>query len=467
MRAPLLSFLLSFSLSAVAADLSITMERTGFVSYSRVVSNLGSDTATDVRVRIMASPALPWNVASGFAGWQCLPSTASLDCTRETLGPGEQSAYSFYLPGTHESGRYGVVAEVSAAGQDSNPNDNRVVRLLTLGRAWQIQTTIDAGAGSLREAIEEANRFCTESDIPCSIGFYYHPEMLPQVIALRTPLPPITACNLAIVAPQPPPGFPQQSWTISGRGVDGEGLLFAPRCDGSHITVEGVAVTGFGRDAIAAVGPARAIVDVRRVAASGESRGIAVDAPNADVSVSDSIVSGTGRSAVTLWAARTSVLSNVVLRNSGASGLFLGPNAGSVLVRHSGISGHRHFGIAAHNLFALENTTIFNNVVMDIDHGLDGPTDVAPLIRSATYDPARNVTIIAVEPRGSGRIEVWASPRLTMFATAHLQEPVGGADAAHGVVTIEVPRDLRGRFVSALRVEGMRVSEPGPAAAVR
>src|SRR5688572_2563660 len=252
--------------------------------------------------------------------------------------------------------------------------------LSAFGQSWVIG---DFGSGTLANAIQEANAVCSEVAVPCSITFWFHSELLPQQLQLTAPLPVITACNLSIVAPQRPTGFmPSQSWSLVGTaGTEGEGLVFRPRCEGSRIVVDGLGLAGFSGDAIAVLGGPQATYDFKRLAISGRSRGIAVDAPNANVNVTDTTIGNTSRAAITLWSARDSVLSNVALRNSGASGLFVGPNGGTVLVRNSEISGHRHFGVAAargNNSFSLENVRVFNNLAMDIDHGLDGPTDAAP-----------------------------------------------------------------------------------------
>lgn len=471
MRALLVSVLLACSVTALAADVAITMERRQEVlSFHGTIRNNGPDAATALRVRITNVSNHYWDIESGLRGWACSAAPGVIECTRDTLAAGEESAYALWLRGSgFTPGHNILIAEVSAA-NDPDATNNRVERRYTFGRGWTIG---DGSNTTLAGAIEQANELCDDVELPCSIHFWFHPELLPQQVTLRAPLPVVTACNLSIFAPPRPTGFfPPQSWSIVGSEIQGEGLVFRPRCEGARIGVEGVAVSGFRGDAIVVLGGANATASFTRLAISGRSRGIAVDAPNTEVRITDTTISGTGRAAVTLWSARNSVLSNVVLRGSGASGLFVGPNGGTVLVRNSESSGHRHFGLAVargNNSLALENTRSFGNLAMDLDHGLDGPTDLAPLILSATYDAARNVTRVTVDPRGSGRIELWSSDGLTIFTTAHMEHFSGGAEIPSNPspVTIEVPAPLRGRFLSAVRVEGQRVSEPGPATAVR
>jgi len=471
MRALLVSLLLACSVTALGADVAITMERgQNVLSFRGSIRNSGPDAATGLRVRITNASNHHWDIESGFPGWACTAAPGSIECTRDALSAGEESAYALWLRGSgFTPGHNILVAEVSAA-NDTDATNNRIERRYTFGRGWTIG---DGSNTTLAGAIEQANELCDDVAIPCSIHFWFHPELLPQQLTLRAPLPVITACNLNIVAPPRPTGFlPPHSWSIVGSEIEGEGLVFRPRCDGARIGVEGVAFSGFRGDAIALLGGTTITASFTRLAISGRSRGIAVDAPNAEVHITDTTISGTGRAAVTLWSARNSVLSNVVLRDSGASGLFVGPNGGTVLVRNSESSGHRHFGLAVargNNALALENTRSFGNLAMDLDHGLDGPTDAAPLILSAAHDPARNVTRVTVDPRGSGRIELWSSDGLTIFTTAHMEHFSGGAEVPPipAPITIELPGTLRGRFLSAVRVDASRVSEPGPAVSVR
>lgn len=356
--------------------------------------------------------------------------------------------------------------------------------------SWLITSDADAGPGSFRSALEEANALCTAPQTSCSITFFDHPEALPKNIGILTALPPITACNLAIRSQQRPPDLPDFTWGISSNGIDAEGLVLVPRCEGSRIEIDGFSIGGFRRDAIAIPAPVEARYVFNRLDLSGHSRGLAVDSSRATVRLSRSTIGNTGRSAVTIWSAAFTEIENVGIgigradtfaRPIGASGLFLGAQAGDVLVRNTRIARSAHFGLAlarGNAIIRLENSRIFNNA-MAIDWGLDGPTPNAfddvpdtPRVLDAVYDAARNVTRITVDPAGGNRersrIEVWASPRVTNTGTAELDQFVGGADVtADSPIAIEVNGDLRGRHLSALRVELTRISELSPAVTVR
>ena len=342
------------------------------------------------------------------------------------------------------------------------------------GQSW----AVGDGTLSLPTAIQRANATCTDVDTPCTITFYFHPELLQQELRLTEALPVITACNLTIHAPPRPTGFfPAQSWAILGAASNRAGFIVSPQCDGSKFVMEGLWLSGFAHDAIVVVGPRETKVEVVRSFIIGGSRGIAVHAPAADVSVVNTTIINTSRSAITLWSSAHAFIDGVRLRNSGASGVFLGPERnGDVIINGSEISGHRHFGVALARTnvnIAIETTVILNNTAGDIDWGLDGPDrnepadDVpdTPRVVSAAYDAARNVTRIEVEPGGSqrSRLEVWASPRLTMFGHAHLQTFVTATfTESTSTAVLEVPGDLRDQYVSALRKEeasGDRVRE--------
>lgn len=353
---------------------------------------------------------------------------------------------------------------------------------------WLVTSDADAGPNTLRAAIEEANALCTSPQTSCVIDFFVHPEALPRRIEVRSALPPLLACNLLVRSVRRPPDLSDMPWTLAGNNVDAEGLVLLPRCEGSRIEIDGLAINSFGRDAIAIPAPVEARYVLNRLQIHNiGSRGIAVDSTRADVAIDNSSIGGTRRSGMTIWAAKKTELQNVSigtpgleLFDIGASGLFLGPNAGEVLVRRSEIARARHFGLAlaqGNAIIRLENTRIHHNA-MAIDWGLDGPSPNGfgdnipdtPRILSATFDQTTGNTRVVIDPQGAApaRIELWASHELTNTGTSSLDQFVGGADVTDGgPVTIESHVELRGLFLSAMRVELTRVSELTAAVQVR
>jgi hypothetical protein len=466
------------SLPASAADLSVRLFRRSSGTGTLLnVENSGPDAAIAPRLRVTTSPVLPLSsfLGSPDSGWPaCTRSEGAIDCTRETFDAGVQQLLLLGHP-VDPPGRYTISVDVSAS-NDSNPSNDHAEITLTFGHSWTIQSDGDSGPGSLRAALEEANALC-DGAVPCDIAFFDHPEILPKAIFLRSPLPAITACALTISSARRPPDLPDFTWGITGGELAaGEGLVFRPRCEGTTIGIDGFAVSGFPGDGIAILGPAHATYTFSRLSVSGHSRGIAVEAPNAQLTVRHSTFGNTGRSAITLWSAQRTAIENVRIGVTevgstlpvGASGIFVGPTGGDLTVRDSLLASARDFGIAlarGNATVTLSNAFMTANRAGDIDWGLDGPTpnvadDAIPdtsRILSATYDDARNVTRIAIDPQGTtGRIEAWAARSLTLFLNAHLEQFVGVADA-NGIV--EFAGDLRGRYVSALRVEEGRVSE--------
>lgn len=455
MRALLALLFFSLSLSVHAAELQVAVAVTGS-DIAVTVENRGTDAAAAPHLRVSVEPALQL-FTRNVAGWTCTRSTGVMDCERDVLPAGAQHVLRFGLvgPGPFAPGHYTVTAEVGSA---------RAQAQLTIGRSWVLP--VDSSAGTLRAAIEEANAVC-DGTLPCLITFFDHPEILPKTLFPSSPLPVITACSLTLRSMERAP--PDFTWGINGSDLaSGEGLVFNPRCEGTRIVIDGFYIAGFPGDGIAIIGPTRATYDFRRLGVNGRSRGIAVDAPNAELTVSHSTIGATSRSAITVWAAQRTTIANVRIGVSehgstlpvGASGVFVGPTGGDLTVRNSILANARDFGIAlarGNATVSLEGAILTANPAGDIDWGLDGPSfdanlPVTPRVDSATYDATRNVTRI----RTDAHVQVWSSTTLTRFLNAHLEQFVGLTDAT-GVV--ESAGDLRGRYVSALRVDGRRVSE--------
>jgi len=305
---------------------------------------------------------------------------------------------------------------------------------------------------TLHNAVVAANERCTGAE-PCLITVDLPAEAGPRTITTPRPLPTITACDLTIFSPRRPQGLSDVRHIITGTGFH-----FRPACENTHITFEGFAPAYTDSDVVTISGLTRATYTLERLQISGAHRGIYVDAPNADVTIRETSVANTGRSAITFWSASKTLLDNVQTGATRASGVFAGPFAGALTLRNTTLAHAEHFGLAlAHGnaTVTLENTRIFANRAGDIDRGLDGPTDVRPRIVSVSGNS------VTVDPGGAGVVEVWTSDGLTMFATAHLEHFVGRATSAGEPVTIT--GEIRGRFVSAVRVETERVSEPAPA----
>ncbi|MFP5246709.1 MAG: right-handed parallel beta-helix repeat-containing protein, partial [Thermoanaerobaculia bacterium] len=172
-------------------------------------------------------------------------------------------------------------------------------------------------------------------------------------------------------------------------------------------------------------------------------------------------------------------ISDTRIENNGASGIFIASPLSALLVSGSTISGHRDFGLALHNgrgLVRLENTTITDNRALDIDWYLDGPTvdrgdDIAapaPRILSIEFGAGVTRVTVSVEGAKSGVVRLYTSDSVTPYNTAHLDQLVASKNVAssNGIVTIDVPLDLRGRYLSAVTeswTEQVAPDYPAPA----
>jgi hypothetical protein len=120
----------------------------------------------------------------------------------------------------------------------------------------------------------------------------------------------------------------------------------------------------------------------------------------------------------------------------------------------------------------ISRNSIFDNLQQGIDIGIDGmtpqqadDTDVpnAPVLFGASYDAARNVTVVRgrIDSEASGNggptgasgrtIEVYASLRLSGWAEpqAEVSMAISPIASGHQDFGIEVPGDLRGMWITA------------------
>ena len=116
----------------------------------------------------------------------------------------------------------------------------------TAGAAtYTVTTTADTGAGSLRQAITDANASGTASVIQFALQ-----GGGPHIITVTTPLPPITVKLDVDGYTQPGSIKPGATWPakikiqLNGNGINGNGLEFTTSATGS--SVKGLSIVGFG-----------------------------------------------------------------------------------------------------------------------------------------------------------------------------------------------------------------------------
>jgi hypothetical protein len=375
-----------------------------------------------------------------------------------------------------------------------------------------VSSTADAGAGSLRAAIDEANRGCNE---PCKIAFEI-PAPVPDsgwfTIAPSTPLPPITAPRVFVDARTQSaftgdtnPAGPEIA--IDGRGTaSGFGLESRSGCEG---IIEGFSVGNVADYGIGMTSPARCqsstTVDQHRVAhnyigvdpagivAAPNQRGILVDtADSAGAEIADNVISGNFFSGLWSWRSAIGVHRNLIgtaadgktpLPN-GRSGIFIGPLVAEAEVLQNTISFNAEMGVAVARgarLVDIRQNSMRDNGGLGIDIGLDGPNAPvaddhltqgnAPTLLSAVYDPVTKSTAItltlstaAIAPYGnSAYVDLYSNDKPDGDGERLITERFV-ANTSGEISIISVPGDLRGKWINAtaMRVHFLAAKPPSP-----
>jgi len=346
-----------------------------------------------------------------------------------------------YIPFTATS-----IERVPGAPPVTNTTSTRTQLWFTI----YVTTTADSGAGSLRQAILDAN---ASSDLQPLIAFRIdEPSTTPwKTIRVTSPLPPVTAYSVRI------DGGTQASFfgdanpagpdiEISGGGsVDGHGLLLAT-CGAE---VANLAIGGFRANGLSVTAPTSVCTsyyttelhhlfigtDPTGSSARPNARGIGTSVPNGNdfnttglpTNIANCVISGNTFSGIFGLSGRLNITNNRIgvkastdepLPN-GTSGVFIGTGGyGSVvgadllgfptLTTDSNViafNGETGVAIAAGvKDVAIRNNRIWSNKLLGIDVGLDGPTASAPgtfgdpvnapVLTVAHFDPVSDKTII-------------------------------------------------------------------------
>ncbi len=364
------------------------------------------------------------------------------------------------------------------------------------GYPYLVTTVADSGPGSLRQAIADINRDCKDLFDPCSIQFKIDAPVPPEgffTIRLQTALPEIVAGYVSFdgrsqARHSGPTNAAGPEVLLDGSALPGghgrgHGLAFR----GATLDVRDLAVGGFPENGIDFVTPAGNLT-LRRAYLGVDATGMSrlgnghrgVQATGGGLVVTDSILSGNGRSGGWFWTAdEVTVLRNKVgvgadgltAIGNGASGLFFhnpSPRYRSATARDN-IIANNQTGIAVSAL-AMGNfaeNAIRGNVNGAIDLGIDGPTLETkkgnpgqggmigpPGILSAKYE--NGITTIVGRknvPAGTvhvyTNIYVYANTSVDAHGFAEAEEVIGVLENAPDTFTLQVPADLRGRYITA------------------
>ena len=431
---------------------------------------------------------------TGTPAEECDVTPDTIVCTFPELAylDGRQLGVSLVLPDRLEGGDVPFTASVASSTLDFQPENDRVTITIPVIRHLIVDNTNDEGAGSLRQALLDAQQFCATVPL-CTIDFRIPGagEEGRFVIRPRSELPEVRG-NVELdgatqtrfggdTNPAGPEIVLDGSEAPPARGL----VLGGPSCE---MYVLDLAVVNFDGPGIEAYrGPyeytkcrflrfPNTLIEGNHL--TGNYRGIAVTGPGY-LTIVDNVIADNRRAGIFAnGSSRVDIVRNRVTGN-GASGIFInGDNPWkfqAAVVEENVISGNAEWGIA--RTFAsdsrIRRNSIFGNRYLAIDAGLDFetpnvPEDTAwetgipnkPVLISAHYDPGTGKT------RVHGRLDsetnagistfaldFYASDALSAAGQAEMQQwldvHVLPAKGGHADFVAEIEGDLRGRLITA------------------
>jgi hypothetical protein len=393
----------------------------------------------NVRVRFEAENGSIVSIAPP-EGFTCTGSGPAAECVASSLGEGCACSGFFSVTVRTAADRNGGTARLrttaTSSVTDYVPQSNEASTSIVSRRVISVTNTADAGAGSLRAAIDEANR-CGLN--PCKIAFEI-PAPVPAdgwfTIAPSSPLPAILgdrvyvdgATQTALTGDTNPLG-PEVA--LDGRfTAAGHGLVLRNRCES---VIDSLVIGNFRDHAIDAGGdsicPEFSQIELRRIAhnylgtdPTGKTawpnfRGLLVQGTVAQYEITGNAISGNVRSGI--WADRGALRINQnrigttadgtrALPN-GASGIYVSPRVGFAEIIENTIAFNREMGVAVErgaDQIEIRQNSMRTNGGLGIDWELDGvspqrndeglePSN-APVLLSARYDETTNRTLVTM-----------------------------------------------------------------------
>jgi len=489
---------------------------------SIAVGNASAFDAHDVDITVNFRPdvdvqSLPPGCSSVAAG--------RIVCHVSTM-PGLESQISppfmptFYAPHAYGSGSIPFTASVTEREPDFDPASNTHSTQSTLYYTFYVSSTANGGAGSLRQAIVDANADCAGHE-PCAIAFRISEASATpwKTIRITSPLPTLAAYQLRIDGSTQTAFFGDTNpdgpeIEISGGGtVDGDGLPISPCFN----EVANLAIGGFLRDAISmtdAQGCGGELhhlylgTDPTGSSARPNGRGISCAIPSTTalhyggaLNIHDCVISGNTGSGIFGTSGLLQISYNRIgvkahadepLPNGG-NGVFIGSggfgsNVGGQFFGGNGqltdgsnviaFNGENGVAVAA-DVFEvnIRNNRMWANGLLGIDIGQDGPTMSSatdfgapisiPTLTLAHYEPVSNKTIIegAIPPAEINRlfnfkVNLYASDAFDPSGFGEGQRPLGVANVIVPGSTFhfEANGNLAGQWITATntRDQGFR-----------
>ena len=353
--------------------------------------------------------------------------------------------------------------------------------------SFVVTTAADAGAGSLRQAILDAELPC--SNAPCRVVFRLPPPVPESgwfTIHPESPLPPLHGLLSIDATPQ---------LTAEGPGIEirgdrqpwGDGITIDGACES---LVTGLALNGFPGHAVSISGNDRLcpgalyppFVVSRNVIGldpPGRTpvpnyRGVYV-AKGDTTLIANNRIGGNRRSAIFVWGGRVvDIRENIIglTRDgapapNGASGIYV--NSFSSAITDNVIANSGEFGIAVSAnapAIHINHNRIFDNGLTAIDIGLDLETPNGadlqgaifnhPVLFSAHYDAAADKTTVrgrfdTSRSNGSFTVEFYASGARNARGHAQAERLVGELrlSSAHTDFECAADGDLTGQWIAA------------------
>ena len=489
-------------------------------SFSVTLRNLGIVPATSVAFTLTLPAGGEVIAAEPRAGNpDCAIQNNTIVCTKASLVQGQDVLVEVGVHAPPRTDGEDFVVEIveTQVEPDVDPSDNRRTLRVVMVRHFFVSNTGDEGPESLRQAIHDVNANCPITR-PCMLLFRMPGPPPGQgwfTIQPRTPLPEIVA-SVGIS------GESQIYWTgetnpdgpvieINGALVsEGSGLVVRPNCE---VGISGLAVNGFPGYGIevrrgdeSCFSEARITknylgTDPRGGFAKPNQRGLGLF--TLESQVVENLISGNRRSGIYVEdGAYHHIAGNRI--GIGRRGEHLGNGAGIFV--NMGNQFESFIGaditdnvIAYNNGMAIARTrrgeilisknSVYDNLQQGIDIGIDGmtpqradDTDVpnAPVLFGASYDAARNVTIVrgridSETPAGGGpagtsgrTIEIYVSLHLSGWAQPQAERSMAitAINSGHQDFEIAVPGDMRGLWITATysATHFLGLARGGPAA---
>jgi hypothetical protein len=435
--------------------------------------NYGTTAVINQVVDVTLPPSFTLTSAPDY----CSISGADVICAIATIppaGPGQSFELELIAPDILTGLSAPVHATITGGGSESTT--------ILVARTFVVANEDDAGPGSLRAAIDDANAGCTDG-FPCEIAFRLGmpDENGVYTIVPKSPLPIITGHALRVDGTTQARG-PSGDTNPNGPEVFIDGSS-AGRGDGIALGTCDIEVRGLAIGNFAGTGIHLLHSDCGRNAIDGNYLGVQPDgvhaAPNergivVDQAIADiyrNLISGNRRSGVFLVARpadpffHEQSVSSVISSNTigldrtlqplgnGASGIYV---AGSAYVIANYIAFNHDFGVDVADTASdadIQFNSIFANWQIGIEVGGGAP---GVTVLSARYDAASNRTHIELVPAIAGNInvliDVYASDApnaLTGFGDGQYYLGSPEVFTPGSTITLDALGDWRGKWVCA------------------